>query len=118
MQFARHRIQDLSDPKYAATLQKLAEIEKLEADARDWELADASVAATTLGAEASAARESRRRMDMRRDGTKKYEEWQSSHAVLQLALAEGWGCCGCEYHGNNLYFGYQEGYFGFTAGRS
>jgi len=59
-----------------------------------------------------------RRMDMRRNETKKYEEWQSSHAVLQLALAEGWGCCGCEYHGNNRYFGYQEGYFGFTAGRS
>ena len=45
-QFARHRIQDLSDPKYAATREKLAEIEKKEADARDWELADAPVAAT------------------------------------------------------------------------
>ena len=44
-----------NEAKNAATRQKLAEIEKLEANARDWELADASVAATTLGAEANAA---------------------------------------------------------------
>ena len=54
-----HRRMDMrrNETKNAATRQKLAEIEKLEADARDWELADASVAATTLGAEANAARE-------------------------------------------------------------
>ena len=44
--FAKRRSCDLSAPKYAETRQRLATIQKLEADARDWELADAPVAAT------------------------------------------------------------------------
>ena len=43
---ARYRLRDLSDPKYAATRQALADIQKLEADAREWRLADAPVTAT------------------------------------------------------------------------